>query len=381
MNEDRASRYHRLRRRAALASTVAGVAWLAALFVSGASTSLAASAAATASGLVWPLRSALSIVLVAGTIALGWELLSFPFVFYRTFLLDRKYGLSSEPLATWLADHGKALALGLLLTLPSAVAVYWTIWLSPHLWWLIAAGLFVLCAIVISRVAPIWLMPLFYRFQPLAREALRERLLALSQRAGVGVLGAFEWGLGEKTSRANAALVGAGRTRRIIVSDTLLKDYSDDEIEVILAHELAHHVHHDIWTALALETVMMTAALYGAHLAATAAGPALGLRGPADLAALPLMILAGGTVSVLLAPISNAWSRHNERRADRFALRLTGRADAFVSAMKRLGSQNLAEERPSRLVYWFFHTHPTMDERIVSARARLPLEGLSSRAR
>jgi STE24 endopeptidase len=217
-------------------------------------------------------------------------------------------------------------------------------------------------------MAPVWLMPLFYRFQPLEREALRQRLLALSQRAGVGVIGAFEWGLGEKTSRANAALVGAGRTRRIIVSDTLLKDYSDDEIEVILAHELAHHVHHDIWTALAVETLVMAAAFYAAHAAATNAPPSLGLRGPADLGAWPLMILAGGAVSLLLAPVSNAWSRYNERRADAFAVRLSGRPAAFVSAMKRLGAQNLAEERPSRVAYWFFHTHPTMEQRIANAR-------------
>src|SRR5436190_21283779 len=292
MNEDRASRYHRLRRRAALLSGAASLSALAILLTGGRSLQLAAWATGLAAPLAWPLRPLASVVLITGALALGWEVLSIPFAFYRTFLLDRKYGLSSEPLRTWLADHGKALALGLVLTLPSAVAVYWTIWLSPAWWWLIAAGLFVLFAIVIARVAPIWLMPLFYRFQPLEREALRERLLALSRRAGVAVLGTFEWGLGEKTSRANAALVGTGRTRRIIVSDTLLKDYSDDEIEVVLAHELAHHVHHDIWTALGLETLVMTAALGAAHLAATAAGPALVLRGPADLAALPLLILA-----------------------------------------------------------------------------------------
>ena len=351
---------------------MAGAAWLVALVATSASARLAARAAGLAAGLPWPARPVLAVLLVAAAIALGWECLSFPFVLYRGFLLERKYGLSSEPLGRWLSDHAKALGLGLALTLASAVAVYWTIWLSPGRWWLIAAALFVLLAVVISRIAPIWLMPIFYRFQPLDREALRERLLALSARARVQVLGVFEWGLGEKTSRANAALVGAGRTRRIIVSDTLLKDYSDDEIEVILAHELAHHVHFDIWTGLALEALLVTAALFGAHWAASLIGPWLGFRGPADLAALPLMILAGGAASLLLAPISNAWSRHNERRADRYALRLTERSTAFVSAMKRLGVQNLAEERPSRLAYWFFHTHPTIEERIASAKGAGP---------
>jgi Zn-dependent protease with chaperone function len=368
MNEDRASRYHRLRRRAALASTVAGVAGLVVLVTTPVSVRLAAWAASLAWPLAWPLRPVLAIGLYVTALAMAWEVLSFPLLFYRTFLLDRKYGLSSEPVSAWLRDHLKALALGLVLTLASAVGVYATIRLSPHLWWIVATASFVAIAVVISRIAPVWLMPLFYRFQPLERETLRERLMTLSDRAGVAVLGAFEWGLGEKTSRANAALVGAGRTRRILVSDTLLKDYSDDEIEVILAHELAHHVHHDIWTSLALEAVLVAAALFAADVAATRAAPSLGLRGISDLAALPLMVLAGGTVSLLLAPLSNAWSRHNERRADRYALALTGRGAAFVSAMKRLGAQNLAEERPSRFAIWFFHTHPTIDERIASAR-------------
>jgi STE24 endopeptidase len=368
MNEDRASRYHRLRRRAAMVSAVLGIAGLIALATTSASATLAAWTLRIAAPLVWPLRPVAAIALYTGVIALAWEALSFPFAFYRSFLLDRKYGLSSEPLSTWLVDHGKALALGLVLTLVSALAVFATIRFSPAWWWLVATGLFILLAVLISRIAPIWLMPIFYRFRPLEREELRERLLALSARAGVPVLGAFEWGLGEKTSRANAALVGAGATRRIIVSDTLLKDYTDDEIEVILAHEMAHHVHHDIWTALALETLVVGAALYGAHAAATYGGPRLDLRGPGDLASLPLMVLAAGAVSLLLAPLSNAWSRHNERRADRFALQLTERPAAFVSAMKRLGAQNLAEERPSRLAYWFFHTHPTIDERMASAR-------------
>ena len=296
-------------------------------------------------------------------LALGWELVTLPFVVYRSFLLDRKYGLSSEPFKTWLTDHLKALSLGVAMSELAALVVYGSMRFAGNAWWLMAAAVFGLAGVLLSRVMPVLLLPLFYRFRPLERESLRERLLTLSQRAGVRVLGAFEWGLGEKTSRANAALVGAGGTRRILVSDTLLKDYSDDEIEVILAHEIAHHVHYDIWTALALETAVVAVALLGAHVAITGAGFAV-----SDTALLPWLALAAGSVSLLLTPIGNAWSRHNERRADRFALTLTGRNDAFISAMRRLGAQNLAEEHPSKPVRWFFHTHPTIDERITAAK-------------
>jgi len=369
MNEDRASRFHRLRRRVTLASTALGVAVLVALLLTGASSDLAGWARGVTGRLPWPLRPGLAIALYGGTLAMAWEVVSLPFAFYGGFLLDRKYGLTSESVGTWLRDHAKAVALALVLGLGAAVAIYGAMRLSPELWWLVASAMFFAVAAVIARLAPIWLMPIFYRFRPLEREGLRDRLVALSARAGVPALGVFEWGLGEKTTRANAALVGAGSTRRILLSDTMLKDYSDDEIEVILAHELAHHVHHDIWTALALETLCVAAALYGAHAAAAILSPRFGLVGPADLAALPLLVLAAGAVSLLLAPLSNAWSRRNEHRADRFALTLTRRSDAFVSAMRRLGAQNLAEERPSTLVLWFFHTHPTLDDRIARARA------------
>jgi Zn-dependent protease with chaperone function len=368
MNEDRSARYNRLKRRAGILSSLAGAAWLAVLLAAGGSAWLADRAAAVSRSFPSPLDRAAAVVLCVVVVAVGWELVSLPFAVYRSFHLERKYGLSSEPLATWVGDHLKAFAIGLLFVTGAGLVVYGTIDLAGRYWWVAAAAIFTVATIGISQIAPVVLMPIFYRFKPLDRESLCERLLALSQRAGVPVLGAFEWGLGEKTTRANAALVGAGRTRRIILSDTLLNHYSDDEIEVILAHEMAHHVYHDIWSALALETLVVAAALYAADAAVTFAGSVAGVSTPRDLAALPLMILAGGLVSLLLTPVSNAWSRHNERRADRFALTLTGRPAAFITAMRRLGAQNLAEASPSAPVFWFFHTHPTIEERIAAAR-------------
>jgi STE24 endopeptidase len=208
---------------------------------------------------------------------------------------------------------------------------------------------------------------MFFRFVPLADGPLRDRLIALAERAGVHALGVFEWRMSDRTSRANAALTGIGRTRRIILSDTLLADYRAEEVEAVLAHEVAHHVHGDIWKGLAVDASAGLGALLAAGAALRAAAGPMGLASPADPAGLPVAALAVAAVSWAAAPIQNAVSRAHERRADRAALDLTGNAEAFVSAMRRLGARNLAEPSPAFLSRVFFHTHPPIDERIASA--------------
>ena len=312
-----------------------------------------------------PLAVAVYVLILAAL----QELLTLPLAFHHGFVLERRYGLSSEPIGAWLRDHAKAIGLGLVLAIAGAEIVYVAMRLSGSWWWLISAAVFITAMSVVAKIAPVVLLPLFYRFTPLDRESLRARLVSLSQRAGVPALGVYEWVLGEKTRRANAALVGTGRTRRIIVSDTLLAEYSDDEIEVILAHEIGHHVHRDILTALMAEAVLLVVAFYTAAAALAVWGPRLGLRGASDMAALPLFLLAGGATMVVATPVVNALSRWNERRADRYALTLTQRPAAFISAMKRLGTQNLAEERPSLAVLWLFHTHPPIEQRIKAAQS------------
>ncbi len=191
----------------------------------------------------------------------------------------------------------------------------------------------------------------------------------MAERAGARILGVYEWGLGEKTKKANAALTGLGGTRRILVSDTMLAEYTDDEIEVVLAHELAHHVHGDIWKGIAFESLLIVAGFFLASRVLQAFVGPLGLSGADDVAGLPLLLIAAGAVSLVMVPFAHAMSRAFERSADRFALDLTHNPSAFISAMKRLGAQNLAEEHPSRLVQLLFYSHPPLRERIAAAEA------------
>jgi STE24 endopeptidase len=365
MNEDRSSRYHRLKRRAAVASVALSAALLVALLATGGSVAIRRSVGGSEQAASGPAVIAYYVL----ALALLHELLSFPLAFYRGFVLERRYGLSTESAGTWLGDHGKALAIALALALPATEFAYLTLRWWPSSWWAVSAAAFTVATFGLAMVAPVVLLPVFFKFKPLERDGLRARLESLSARAGVPVLGVYEWGLGEKTRRANAALVGTGRTRRILVSNTLLTEYSDDEIEVILAHEIGHHVNRDIAKGLTVEAILLACGLFAAAGALDAAWLRLGLASPADVAGLPLMLLAGGALSLLATPVLNAISRINERRADRFALNVTGRPGAFVSAMRRLAAQNLAEPNPSRPVLWLFHTHPPIEQRIALAKS------------
>ncbi len=370
MNEDKSTRYHRLRRRAQVASLMAAGAGLVLVsFWAGPALADAAEAFADAVGSRGAWHRALVVVAAAAMLVGGLELLALPSAWYLGLELQRRYGLSRQTPREWWRDHVKAVLLGLSVSVAAALIVYRTMAWSPAAWWAVAGVLLAGLGALVALGAPVVLLPLFYRFTPLPDGEISSRLQALTARAGVPVLGIYQWSLGDRTRAANAALVGLGPTRRVLVSDTLLGQYSPDEIEVIVAHELGHHVHGDLWVGLGTEAAQGVVALLVAHLVLGTLGVSLvPLMRLDDVAGMPLLALSVGVWTAVTAPVLLALSRQHERRADRYALDLTGQSAAFVSAMRRLGSQNLAEGTPSRVVRWLFSSHPSIDERIAAAQ-------------
>ena len=369
MNEDKATRYHRLKRRASVAALAWSVLLFGGLLASGFTLTLRDAAVSVASRFgPAPWQWAAVVLLYVFFLSLLNEAGSLPLAFYSGLVIERRYELSNETFASWIGDQAKSFGVGFVLGGGAAVLIYWCMRLAPDRWWLVAGGVFALLIVGLTNLAPVVLLPLFYSVRPLDRDALRARLLALADRAGARVVGAYEWGLAEKTKKANAALAGLGATRRILVSDTMLAEYSDDEIEVVLAHELAHHVHGDIWKGMVFESGLILAGFYLAFELLRALWAPIGLRGVDDVAGLPLLVLAAGAVALVMVPVAHAISRAFERSADRFALDLTRNPGAFVSAMRRLGAQNLAEEHPSKLVQWLFYSHPPVRDRIAAAQ-------------
>jgi STE24 endopeptidase len=374
-NEDKATRYHRLQRRASVIATILAISVLAALLATGASIGIRG----LVSGWLGP-SFVLTVVGYVIVVGLLLELVQLPLAYYRGVTLERRYGLSTQTTLRWWADHVKAGVISLIFAAIGALIVLSLIRWDPERWWMSAAVVFTGILVLLAQLAPVLLLPLFYDITPLSRDALRDRLLALANRAGTHIAGVFEWRLSDRTRKANAALAGIGRTRRILLSDTLLAEHSDDEIEVILAHELAHHVYRDIWSAILVETVLIALGCFAADRLLDAFAASAGLDGKGDVAGLPLLVLALAGVSLALLPIANALSRAHERRADRYALKMTGNAPAFIAAMKRLAAQNLAEEEPSRLVQILFHTHPPTAARISAARQYTQESGLRKQA-
>ena len=288
---------------------------------------------------------------------------------YYSFRLEHRYNLSNQKFRSWLWDEFKSLVIGLLMATIVVELLYMLMRQSPQHWWLVAWAVFLGLMVLLAQIAPVVLFPIFYKFEPLENEELRRRLIVLSERAGTRVRGVYKWHLSEKSKKANAALTGLGATRRIILADTLLDNYSDDEIEAVLAHELGHHVHRHILKSIFVQAGIT---LLGFWLANEVLRFAVERRNlfetMHDFANLPLLILVSTVLSLLLMPALNAYSRFNERQADRYCFQSVASVEPFISSMNKLAEQNLAEKTPSRWVEWLLHSHPAITKRVAAAQ-------------
>jgi STE24 endopeptidase len=367
-SEGAARRYHRLRLAVAVADGGVTAATLAAWLATGAAARLAEALAG------WPGGPPAVVAGVALAVGASVTLATLPLDALGGLVLPRRAGLSVQGTRAWLIDHGKAAALGGGLGLLAVEAVYALLRAAPAWWWLLAAAVLTAGLAVLGAALPVWIAPLFFRLAPLTDEGLRARLLALARRAGVPAAEVAVADLSRKGRGANAAVVGLGPTRRIVVSDTLLAGFPAEEVEAVLAHELAHHARGHLAQGLLVQAALLTAALGAAHLVLDAAARPLGLAGPADPAGLPLLGLVLGGLGLLATPAVAAWSRRVEREADGDALALADPA-AFAAAIERLTRLNLAERRPGRLRHALLGTHPAPGERVARARAAAARHG------
>jgi STE24 endopeptidase len=364
MNESKATRYQRLRRRATSAGLAMAGLMLSLVAFTPVARWLRDGAWQFASGLPPSLAAIVALACFLIAVLLLWEMASLPGVLYLALVVDGAYGRTAGNVESAILAQLQATVFVLPAVLLSGAVVAASVQLVGPWWWMLA-GITLSAALMFVLHGGPRLFSRMASVQAVSRAPLAERLRRLASRVRVPVAGIDEWHVGD--AAVTALVTGVGASRRVLISADLVQQWSDDEIEVVVAHELAHHAHHDLWRTLALNAGVLSLSLWCADAVVSVAGPMTGVSGPGDLAALPLMALAASIIWAVATPIRHAQSRRQERRADEAALAWTGQAEAFGSAVRRLGAKRLAEERPSTLTRWLYHRHPPVADRLALA--------------
>jgi STE24 endopeptidase len=360
LRQKRAKEYARIRRRLMLVDLLIGIIYLLGWLLGGWSIALRN----------WLLQyTTNNALLVAGSLIIFggiYFLINLPQSYYSSYVLPHRFNMSNQTQTGWITDQVKGILIAGVLGLVLIQIIYFVLRTAPDIWWLWAAAVILFFNVLLANLAPVLIAPLFYTFEPLheSRSDLAARLTELGNAANVKVRGVYRFDMSRRTKAANAALFGLGNTRRIILGDTLLDEFADDEIETILAHELGHHVHKDIPLGIVVSAFVNLLGLYLAAMGLRLGVEFFGFSSISDVAAMPLLALIIGAFGLLTMPLENSFSRWRERMADRYALAVTGKNNAYAAALTRLANQNLADVDPEQWVEWLLYSHPALGRRI-----------------
>jgi len=287
-----------------------------------------------------------------------------PVNFYTGFYLEHKYNLSNQTFKKYILENIKSILVGLVIGVPILILFFFVLNQFKDLWWLIFASAMFLISVVLSQIFPILIMPIFYKIIPLNDEELKTRITKLAEGAGITVQNVFSFNMSKNTKKANAAFTGLGKTKRIILGDTLLNDYSKDEIETVIAHELGHYKHKHIQKNILFGTVTSFLTFFIISLLYKNSLSWFDFNSILQIAALPILSLWAMIIGLIQTPISNILSRKYEYEADRYAIESTRKPDSFINTLNKLTDQNLGDRQPHPFVEWFYYSHPSIKNRI-----------------
>ncbi len=307
----------------------------------------------------------ISFVISSG---IAMALIFFPVNYYLDFYLEHKYDLSNQSFLKWIIEGAKSAAVGGVIGVPLLLFFFFVLNKFGSLWWLPFAIVLFLVSVVLARIVPVFILPLFYKIEPIDNDELKDRIKVLAKEAGVRVDNVYKFNMSKNTKKANAAFTGIGKSKRILLGDTLLNNYSADEIETVIAHELGHykkkHIIKNIifGTVTSFLTLFLIAYFYSISLSW------FGFSNQLQIAALPLLALWGMLIGLIQTPVSNIISRKYEYEADEFAIAETQKSEAFISTLEKLNDQNLGDKNPHPFVEWFFYSHPSIKKRVAAIK-------------
>lgn len=296
---------------------------------------------------------------------------SFPLSFYAGHVVERRFALSTLRFAGWLWRYVKRNVLAFALSAALAIGLFWLIRAVGPGWYLAAAAAMFVINVILGQWAPVVILPLFYKVRRLDDPELARCIGRLAEGTGLRIEGVYRIDLSAETVKANAMLAGLGRTRRVLLGDTLLNGFSAGEIAVVFAHEIGHHVFRHVPKLIVFGAVYAMGGFWLCDwlLAARLSGGV----GPVDYAELPttvipFLVFILALFATCVEPIQNFLSRVYERQSDRYALRRTGDPAAFISAFEKLARLNKEDPDPHWLEVALLHSHPPIAERIALAR-------------
>ena len=356
---DRAKRYSTIRLGLSLTGNFLGWAFLLAIVLTGLTKGFESWAYWMTS---FPYLALLVFAAIVGSLEI---ILFFPLTFYSGYILEHRYGLSNHTLRSYFRDKAKGLLVGLAIGIPVLLSFYFFLDTYQENWW-IPAGVFAFFfSVVLGRLAPTLIYPLFYTFVPVEDRDLADLIRGRCESVGMTVEGVFQFDMSRTTRKANAAFTGIGKSKRIILADTLIDKFSLEEIGAVLVHELGHFKKKHLWKTLAAGTGLTFFGLFLVSLVYGAWVRSMGIEEITRLSALPLLGVLMGVTGFAGGPIQNIISRRQEREADHFSKDLLqGKAEPLVSALEKLGELNLAERDPHPVVEFLFHSHPSIERRI-----------------
>jgi STE24 endopeptidase len=310
----------------------------------------------------------LSVAAYLLVISFLYYLFNLPFNFYSSFTLEHKFNLTHQTIKSWVSDQLKSGILAYIISLILILSFYWILGNFSQ-WWLVVSLFWIVFSVLLAKLAPVLIIPLFFKYKKLEDEVLRQRILELAEKMQVKLMDVFQIDFSKKTLKANAAFTGMGRTKRVLLADTLKDKYTYNEVVVILAHEFAHYRLGHIFKLIAINSVVTLGLFYLIFKTSIYALGFFRLGSLSQLSSLPLVFLYFILYGIIFAPLEAFASRKFEKEADRLALKVTADREAFVSLMEKLATQNLADRNPHPLIKFFFFNHPPIDERIEIAKS------------
>lgn len=308
-------------------------------------------------------NSYLRLIAFTAIFGTAFSLIFFPIGFYTGFILEHKYNLSNQSFLQWMWENFKGTLIGSFIGIPILLLFFWSINFFGNLWWLSFAIIMFLFSVVLAQIVPIVILPMFYKITPIDNKEIIERILKLSGKAGMKIENVYKFNMSKDTKKANAAFTGMGKTKRVLLGDTLLDNYSDNEIETVLAHEFGHYKHKHHLKQIIISTISSFVVFFILSYLYSNSVNWFGFKSITEIGALPILVLWGMIVGLIQTPISNILSRKFEYQADEYAIQTTKKAGDFIATLEKLTDQNLGDRNPHPLVEWFFYSHPSISKR------------------